>query len=89
MIPDHVNTAAATATEAWGKNAPFPDVGTRHRARGSAPRQMPPLTYLVAFVTVCNVQKFMERFLFNNNQPDALIIQMYSVIKLYMYSVPS
>jgi len=47
VVPDQVNTAAATAIEAWGKAAPFPEVGTRHRARGSAPKQMPPLTNLV------------------------------------------
>ena len=61
MLPDQVDTASITAIEAWGKNAPFPDVGTRHRARGSTPKQMPSLTHLVAVATVRNVQKFVER----------------------------
>ena len=29
------------------------------------------------------------RYFFLNNQPDALIIQIYSVIKLYMFRAPS
>ena len=56
------------------------------------------LTIIAVFVTIqvyrilklyIHVTVHRNRFFFSNNPPDALIIQIYSVIKLYMFRASS